>query len=57
MCRLILGLLLAILLMLTAFASAQENTSTSDASAQASLDGGGTMPAETTGSQESTYGA
>lgn len=63
MCRLILGLLLVTLLMLTAFASAQENTNASDSSAvsdsssQALVDSSGTAPAETTGDQDAAYGA
>lgn len=59
MCKLIIGLVLAILLMPTMLTSAQDstNTSVSESSAQAITDGGGTVPAETTGDQEATYGA
>ncbi len=59
MYKLIIGLVLAILLMPTMLTSAQDstNTSVSESSAQAITDGGGTVPAETTGNQEATYGA
>lgn len=55
--RLILGPMIAILLLLAVSAFGQENTSISDSSAQASLDGEATMPAETAGDQEAAYGA